>query len=404
MQMRLNIKNNQELSLLGLGCMKFPQKSGNIDFEKSKMLVDFAVKSGVNYFDTAYIYNFGKNEAALGKIISELGIRDKINIATKLPLFRAKTNLDLDKIFNLQLERLQTDRIDYYLMHMLSDINTWERLCSIGIIEWIEQKKKSGQIINIGFSFHGNRSEFPKLIDSYNWDFCMIQYNYLDTNNQAGKSGLLYAAQKELPIFIMEPLRGGHLVDQISPKAKEIFKKENPNRSLAEWGLRWVMNHKEVTCVLSGMNTLEQLKENINTASDCEPDSLSEKELLTYDLVLDILHREIKVNCTGCGYCMPCPVGVDIPTCFNFYNEQYMFGRMNSIAKYAMATGVFSADTPSNASRCIKCRKCEKHCPQSIKIADSLTNVAKELERFPFFIISKIARKFMRIKSKKSTK
>ena len=377
---------------LGYGCMRFPQ-----DYETSKSLVKRAFEAGVNYFDTAYIYQNGKNEQVLGQIVQELGIRDQITIATKLPHLKVKTTRDFDRLFDTQISRLRTDYIDNYLIHMLCDLESLTHLFELGLKDWIAAKKQAGQIVKIGFSFHGTRAEFVKLVDAYPWDFCMIQFNYLDINNQAGLTGLQYAHEKGLPVFIMEPLRGGTLTDKLSPKAKAAFKAVNPARTLADWGLRYVLNYSQVTCVLSGMSDLDQLEQNIQTAAGSAPNSLSAKELNAYDKVRGELLGNIKVPCTGCGYCLNCPVGVDIPTCFSHYNESGAFGRLNAVMKYVMATGMVTAKQPGNASKCIKCGKCEPVCPQQIAIREQLAKTGRALEIFPIRQMCRFVRMFMKM-------
>ena len=308
MQYRLNKKNGDKLSILGFGCMRYPKKGSSIDVARTEALIISAIENGVNYFDTAYVYMRGKSESILGDVLAK-GYRDRVKIATKIPPFLVKKNADLDKIFLTELERLKTDRIDYYLIHMLSDVEMWERLKGLGILEWIEEKKKSGQIINIGFSYHGGPQGFVKIIDSFDWDFCQIQYNYLDEYNQAGKSGLMHAASKGIPVMIMEPLRGGKIVDGLPKEVRHLWENATPKRSVAEWALRWVWNHPEVTLLLSGMNAESQLEENVRIASDVSENSLSQEELKLFDEAKQILSEKMKVNCTACGYCMPCPYG-----------------------------------------------------------------------------------------------
>lgn len=235
---RVNKKNNDNISVLGYGCMRLPKKGLKIDLEKTTILIKKAIELGIKYFDTAYVYS--GSEEALGIILEKEKLRDKVKLATKLPIFMCKKEDDFDKLFSKQLERLKTDRIDYYLLHMLCDSDTFDKLKVLNIIEWIEKKKKEGSIKNIGFSYHGGKSEFKKLIDSYNWDFCMIQYNYLDEFNQAGKEGLHYAYKKGIPVFVMEPLRGGMLANGLPEKAKKEFNSINKNRTLVEWSLRWI--------------------------------------------------------------------------------------------------------------------------------------------------------------------
>lgn len=387
MNYRENQKNKDKLSILGFGCMRFPKSK-----EEAERQIIHAIEKGVNYFDTAYIYP--NSEATLGSVLAK-GYRDRVKIATKMPPYLIKRYEDFDKIFNIELERLQTDHIDYYLMHMLTDAGIWNRLVNLGIHKWIEEKKQKGQIINLGFSYHGGRDEFRKIIDAYDWDFCMIQYNYLDENNQAGKSGLEYAAAKGLPVMVMEPLRGGKLVTKLPKEVYDIFNKAKVKRSPAEWALRWVWNHPEVKVVLSGMNSVEMIDENIRVASQAEANSFTEEEFKLFVDVRNILSKKIKIPCTGCGYCLPCPQGVDIPTCFSCYNDREIEGKFKSNVNYLMQTSLKAK--PHNASLCSKCGKCETHCPQNIKIRDELTKVSKAMEGFFYKPARLIAKRFLKL-------
>lgn len=390
MKVRINPKNGQELSILGYGCMRFPTVNGSIDEPLAKEQLLYAIDNGVNYLDTAYIYHNGKSEGFLGKVIKEENLRDKVYIATKLPVFLVRSAKDIDKFFEKQKQRLETNRIDYYLMHMLSDLDTWEKLCGFGIEEWITKKKESGEIGSIGFSFHGGREQFKQILKAYEWEFVQIQYNYLDENNQAGKSGLELAAERGIPVMIMEPLRGGKLVNALPLELEKLW--ANTGKTPAQQALSWVWNHKEVTLLLSGMSTLPQVKENIALASVAEPNMISQEEQSYFQKAREILHENIKVPCTGCGYCMPCPAHVDIPTCFSAYNEA--FSMRNRRFSYMQATGAMSK-TPANASCCVRCGRCEEHCPQGILIREKLQEVVKHMEKFPFKIIRGIARKIM---------
>lgn len=389
MQYRLNEKKKEKLSILGFGCMRFPRKLGQINMKETEREILYAIKKGVNYFDTAYIYP--GSEEALGKILEKNHCRNKVLIATKLPHYLITKKESLDEYFNQQLKRLRTDHIDYYLMHMLADVQTWERLKTLGIIEWIQKKKENGQIKNIGFSYHGNTIEFQKLLDVYAWDFCQIQYNYMDEHSQAGKKGLQYAASKHIPVIIMEPLRGGRLVNALPKKAKFIFSKVKPHRSPAEWAFRWLWNQSEVTVILSGMNSMSMIKENTRIASEVQIGEMTERERRLLKRIKAEINKKMKVGCTGCGYCMPCPNGVDIPGSFRCYNERYTDGWIIGFREYLMCTTLRSAQ--SNASRCIKCGKCEKHCPQQIPIRKELKNVVKSLETPVYTIAAKIAKK-----------
>ncbi|MCL2771880.1 MAG: aldo/keto reductase [Oscillospiraceae bacterium] len=387
---RENQRNGDKLSQLGFGCMRLPRKGVGIDISRSADMVHSAIEKGVNYFDTAYVYPGSEN--ALGQILSG-GWREKVNIATKMPLFLVRSANDFDKFFSQQLEHLKTGFIDYYLLHMLTDFEYFDKLRSLGIEDWIKKEKASGRIRNMGFSFHGRYDSFAKIIDAYDWDFCMIQYNYLDENHQAGTAGLKYANSKNLPVIIMEPLRGGKLAAGLPDEAMREFRAVNNDRTPADWGLRWVWNHPEATVVLSGMNSETQCEQNIATASEVAANSMTEEESEAVKKVTAIMKSKIKINCTGCGYCMPCPHSVDIPGTFSSYSNSYIFDRMHIITNYMMTTGVL-AEKPGFASQCKKCGKCEKHCPQNIKIMDELENASKYLEPFWVKAAAKVMRRF----------
>lgn len=265
MQYRRDKKGN-ELSVLGYGCMRFTKNGSSVDLDKAEKEVMAAIKAGVNYFDTAYVY--AGNEAAVGEILDRNHCREQIYLATKLPHYLIKSVAGAEKMFQEELRRLKTDYIDYYLMHMLTDIPTWEKLKKIGMQDWIEEKLASGQIRNIGFSYHGNTEMFKQLVDACDWDFCQIQYNYMDEYSQAGVEGLRYANAKGLPVIIMEPLRGGRLVNLLPESAKKLFRADKEGRTPAELALKWLYNQPEVTCVLSGMNSMEMVEQNLKTASE----------------------------------------------------------------------------------------------------------------------------------------
>lgn len=375
MQFRTNQRNGQPLSILGYGCLRYTKKGASIDQKKAELEMARAIELGVNYFDTAYTY--GGSEECLGKFLAK-GYRDKVNIATKLPHYYVKKIEDMERYFQEQLSRLQTDHIEYYLMHMLNDVATWQRLVKLGMKEWIAEKKRNGQIENIGFSFHGGTEQFVKLIDAYDWDFCQIQYNYMDEYTQAGIAGLNYAHEKGLPVIIMEPLRGGRLVHALPAGARKIFESAKPKRSAAEWGLRWIWNHPQVNVILSGMNDVAQVEENSRIASDATAESFTKAEYAVIENVKNEINRHIKVPCTGCSYCMPCPQGVDIPTCFASYNTRYTDGWLMGMKSYVMCTTLKTNLT--NAAKCIGCGKCEKHCPQGIAIRFELQQVKKHME------------------------
>ena len=372
------------LSCLGFGCMRFPRENGRINMEETERELMHAYRAGINYFDTAYIYP--GSEAAIGEIFEKNGIRDKVHIATKLPHYMIRSREALDKYFNEHLSRLRTDYIDYYLMHMLNDPATWERLKAMGIEDWLQEKKQSGQIRQVGFSYHGNSEAFCRLLDAYDWDFCQIQYNYMDVHSQAGVEGLKYAHEKGLPVIIMEPLRGGKLAAKLPAEAVKKIREHSAHHSPAQWGFLWLWDQKEVTVVLSGMNSMEMLQENIRTACHGKPGVLREEDRAMLDGVAQIINSKMKVGCTGCHYCMPCPQGVDIPGTFAAYNRCYSEGMVTGIREYFMTTALRRES--SSASRCVECGKCERHCPQHISIREELKNARKVLEN-PVYRIAK---------------
>jgi len=369
-------KYGNDLSILGFGCMRFQRKGGAIDIPEAERELMAAIKAGVNYFDTAYIYP--GSEAALGEIFARNHVREQIYIATKLPHYLIKSREGMERLFQEHLKRLRTDYIDYYLMHMLTDIQTWEKLKKLGILEFLEEKKKSGAIRQIGFSYHGNSDMFCKLVDAYPWDFCQIQYNYMDEHTQAGRKGLHYAHEKGLPVIIMEPLRGGKLVSRLPQEAVKAFAAHPTKRTPAQWAFRWLWNQPEVTCVLSGMNTMEMLQDNIQTASTAEIGEFGPKEEAMLSKVKAAINAKMKVGCTGCRYCMPCPKGVDIPGMFAAYNRLYSEGKFAGLKEHFMCSAVRKDSTA--AYNCIGCGKCETHCPQNIPIRAMLKQAGKELE------------------------
>ena len=371
-----NDKYGNKLSVLGYGCMRFPRKNGRIDMAKTEQLICRAVEAGINYFDTAYIYP--GSEAAVGEILEKKELRQQVNIATKLPHYLIKSRQALDKLFEEELRRLRTDHVDYYLMHMLNDIEAWKRLKQLGIEEWIAGKKTSGAIRQVGFSYHGNTEMFCKILDAYDWEFCQVQYNYLDEHSQAGRRGVAHAAEKGIPVVIMEPLRGGRLVGLLPEQAKAEFTAYPQKRSPAEWGLRWLWDQKEVTVVLSGMGSMEMLEENIRVASTAQTGELGQPEKELYARVVKAINANIKVGCTGCGYCQPCPRGVDIPGTFAAYNRWHSEEKMGAFMDYLKCTTFRKNSTA--ASNCIGCGKCEQHCPQGISIRKELKEAQKVLE------------------------
>ena len=389
MQYRTDRYGNQ-LSVLGFGCMRFPRKLGQIDMAETEREILAAIDGGVNYFDTAYIYP--GSEAALGQILEKNGLRDKVNIATKLPHYLIRSRDAMEKCFQEELKRLRTDHVDYYLMHMLTDPATWARLKGLGIEEWLREKKASGQIRQVGFSYHGNSRVFCALLDEYDWDFCQIQYNYLDEHSQAGRRGLHYAASKGIPVVIMEPLRGGKLVKNLPEKAKKVFAAHEPHRTPAQWAFRWLWDQEEVTVVLSGMNSDAMVRDNMATASDTRPGELTEADQAMLRQVVAAINEGTKVGCTGCGYCQPCPKGVDIPGTFAAWNRRYSEGKFWGLMDYFMCTTLRPKGCA--ASNCVDCGKCEQHCPQGIPIRQKLKEARKDLETPLYRLGCRIAKSF----------
>jgi len=384
-------RNGQPLSVLGYGCMRFTRKAGAIDIDKAEKEILTAYRAGVNYYDTAYLYP--GSESALGEILQRNGIRDKVFIATKLPQYMIHRAAAIDRYFDESLKRLRTDYIDYYLMHQFTDFAQWEKLKELGIREWIARKKQSGAIRNIGFSYHGNTDQFLQILQDYDWDFCQIQYNYLDETTQAGVDGLRAAAAEGIPVVIMEPLRGGKLVNLLPAGARKAIAAHPRGWTAAQWGLRWLYNQPEVTVVLSGMNSVEMVEENVKTASDASIGAFTDPDFALIEQIRQEIRKTEKVGCTGCRYCMPCPQGVDIPGAFRCYNAMYAETKGAGRFQYAQTVGM--TREPAFASQCIECGKCEKHCPQGIPIREKLKEADRALRPFPYRIAIAVVRKYM---------
>jgi uncharacterized protein len=373
-------KNKDKLSILGFGCMRFPHKGLGIDEEKGEKLILSAIEKGINYFDTAVPYHGGKSEPFLGKILAKHKVRDKVKIATKLPHWKVSDKKEMHDVLNKQLKDLRTDRIDYYLVHNLNG-NSWESAKKKGVISFLNEALKQKKILNAGFSYHGAKEDFKKVVDEFPWTFCQIQYNYLDTGCQAGTEGLKYASKKGLAVVIMEPLRGGKLAMKPPKPIKKIWATTEVKRSPVAWSLRWIWNHPEVTVILSGMTLPEHLDENVKIASEGEEDSLTKKEIKIVEEVANKFRKLMKVGCTGCQYCIPCPHGVNIPMCFDYYNHWKMFRGIESRFMYFMFNS--SPDGKmSLASQCVNCGICVKKCPQNINIPVELQSVRKTMEKW----------------------
>ncbi|MGN0984413.1 MAG: aldo/keto reductase [Gemmiger sp.] len=384
-------KHGKPLSLLGYGCMRFTRKGAGIDLDKAEREVMAAIRQGVNYFDTAYIYP--GSEAALGEILRRNHCRDQVNIATKLPQYLVRKNGDLESYFREQLCRLQTDRVDYYLMHMLTDVESWHKLEAAGVRQWLDEKRAAGQIVNVGFSFHGNTAMFLRLLEVYDWDFCQIQYNYLDEHSQAGRAGLEAAAAKGLPVIIMEPLRGGKLVSLLPDSAQRLLAADPHGWTPAEWAFRWLWDQPGVTCVLSGMNSLAMVEENCRIAHEVRAGQFGPAEFGVLEQVKKEIDRSVKAPCTGCGYCMPCPKGVDIPGTFRCYNEMYTEGKGVGRKEYWQVIAL--RKDPAFASQCVGCGKCESHCPQQLPIRRLLREADSALRPWPYRAAAAVARRFL---------
>ncbi len=379
MQYRTIPKTGERISALGYGCMRFPTRNGNIDEEKAIALLMKAIQAGVNYLDTAVPYHAGRSEPFLGRALSG-GLRDKVKLATKLPHWNVRSRADMDAALGAQLGNLMTERIDYYLVHNLQG-SSWDRIVPLGITGFLDEAKASGKIRYAGFSFHGMREDFKRIVDAYDWDFCQIQYNFLDTENQAGTEGLEYAAYRGLGVIVMEPLRGGNLAGQVPEKVRAIWSRAEVTRTPAEWALRWIWNRPEVTTVLSGMTYESHLEENLRVVEDALPGSLSEFELSLVEEAAAAYRSLMKAGCTGCQYCMPCPAGVNIPAVFEYYNGSSLFGhRLKTLANYAINLGGVLGAKPSGASLCVRCGKCLKVCPQYLPIPDLLEQARRQFE------------------------
>ena len=362
-----------DVSLLGFGCMRFPTtKEGKIDEAEAEKMLDYAISKGVNYIDTAYPYHNGESEPFVGKVLKKYP-RDSFYLATKLPVWAVNTLEDVDRIFEEQLQRLQTDHIDFYLMHAMNR-GSWEKMASIGCVEHLEKKKAAGQIKYLGFSFHDGYEAFEEILNYRDWDFAQIQLNYMDTEEQAGMKGYELAAEKNIPLVIMEPVKGGSLAafaDDIMDKYHAL----DPEASAASYALRFVGTLPNILTVLSGMSTMEQVEDNLRTFTDFKP--LSDKEQEVMRDVVALLRSRVQNGCTGCRYCMPCPAGVNIPGCFGAWNTYHMYQNYNVVRwKWEQEIG-----ETQQAKNCIQCGKCEKACPQHLSIREDLKKAQADLDK-----------------------
>ena len=386
-------QNGNGLSALGFGCMRFTRKGSALDIDKAEREIMAAFRAGVNYYDTAYVY--AGSEALLGAVLARNGIRKDVNIATKLPHYMISSISGVEKLFLEELSRLQTDYVDYYLMHHLTDYAQWERLKHAGILDWIRDKKASGAIRNIGFSYHGNTENFLKILEDYDWNFCQIQYNYLDENTQAGVQGLKAAAARNIPVIIMEPLRGGKLVGLLPEESKRRIAEMPEGWTPAELALRWLWDQPEVTCVLSGMNSIDQVRENCRIAADAKAGLFTADQHELISRIREDIVRSTRIGCTECGYCQPCPRNVDIPGIFRCYNRMYAESKRTGLKDYFQAIAL--RDPPAFAGQCNGCGRCEKHCPQHIEIRKELKRADRALMLPPIRLVIAVARKYLRL-------
>lgn len=373
MEKRKMEKTGMETSLLGFGCMRFPVNAdGKIDRLQAEKLLDTAIAAGVNYIDTAYPYHNGESEPFVGEVLHKYD-RNSYYLATKLPLWMVESLEDVDRIFDEQLERLQTDYIDFYLMHAVNR-ERFDKMIQIGTIQKLEKWKEEGRIRNLGFSFHDSYEVFEEVLNYRDWDFCQIQLNYMDANEQAGLKGYELTVKKNIPLIVMEPVKGGSLAvfsDDIADK----FHAYSPDASMASFALRWVGSLPNVKVILSGMSNMEQVEDNLKTFESFCP--LSEEEKCTVDEVVRILNSRVQNGCTGCRYCMPCPAGVNIPGCFSAWNTYHMYQNYNMVeGKWEREIG-----EKAQAKNCIKCGKCEKVCPQKLSIRADLERVQEDLDK-----------------------
>ncbi len=371
MEYRTLEKLGVSTSLLGFGCMRFPTTpNGEIDEERAQAMLDEAIAKGVNYIDTAYPYHDGKSEPFVGRALKKYD-RDSFYLATKLPIWNVKTKEDAVRLFEEQCSRLQTDRIDFYLLHALNR-DRFQLVKELGIIELFEEYQKQGKIRCFGFSFHDSYEVFEEILTYRNWDFCQIQYNYMDTEEQAGDRGYALCEKLNVPIIIMEPVKGGALASY-ADDVEELFHAVRPENSIASWALRWVATKPQVKVVLSGMSTEEQVRDNLNTFGQFEP--LSEKEQAVVQQVVAEVKSRVKNGCTSCRYCMPCPFGINIPGNFGIWNRYGMYGNTGATKQRYFE----QMKQEERAEQCRSCGACEKLCPQKLPIREHLHQMAEEM-------------------------
>ena len=362
-----------DVSLLGFGCMRFPVAAdGKIDRPLAEKMLDKAIASGVNYIDTAYPYHDGESELFVGEALKKYP-RDSFYLATKLPVWFVNTIEDVDKYFNEQLEKLQTDHFDFYLMHAMNK-DSWEKQEKLGTVKRLEELKAEGKIRFLGFSFHDDYDTFEKIISYRDWDFCQIQLNYMDIDEQAGMKGYKLVEEKGIPLTIMEPIKGGSLAS-FSQDIMDVFESVRPGKSAASFALRYVATLPNILTVLSGMSSMEQVEDNLATFNDFVP--MEEKEYQAIDKIKEIMNSRIQNGCTGCRYCMPCPFGLDIPGNFSVWNRYHVY------QNYGMVKWQWEGMKKDNktAEFCKECGKCEKACPQHLSIREDLKKVKADMEK-----------------------
>ncbi|NLE39399.1 MAG: aldo/keto reductase [Pirellulaceae bacterium] len=383
MQYRTMPSTGDRLSALGLGCMRLPvDKKHRIDEAEATRLVHKAIDAGINYLDTAFAYHDGHSEPFLGRALAD-GYRQRVKIATKLPHWLVRERADMDKLLSIQLDRLRTDHIEYYLVHILTE-QRWNQLTDLGVVEFLDRARRDGRIGHVGFSAHVGRDEFKRLVDAHDWEFTQIQYNFLDTEYQAGREGLEYAAAKGLGLIVMEPLRGGRLSQEPPEEVRAIWDRAPRERHTpADWALRWIWNHAQVHVVLSGMSTETQLDENLRTVETALPGSLGDDELALVDEAAAAYRSKMKAGCTGCQYCMPCPVGVNIPECLQMLDSYELFGHKASHQfGYMIVAGGILDGQRALASQCTECGRCVEKCPQHLPIPGLMKDVRRTFEGF----------------------
>lgn len=371
MQYRKFGRLDWQVSALGFGAMRLPcLEDGEIDEPHATRMVRYAIDHGVNYVDTAYGYHDGQSEKFLGRALAD-GYRDKVRLATKLPVWLVETAADFDRLLGEQLARLRTDRIDFYLLHSLSG-KSWRKVRDLGVLAWAERMIREGKIGYLGFSFHDEAAAFPEIVDAYDWTFCQIQYNYMDQNNQAGREGLRYAAAKGLAVVIMEPLLGGKLADP-PPAIRRLWERAPVKRSPVEWALHWLWHQPEISTVLSGMSDMAQVEQNVAAADAARAGSMTAEELALVEEVRAAYEGLMPIPCTKCRYCLPCPHGVDIPRNFEAYNNKAYGSDEFARSAYPWIP------EEERAGACKQCRKCEEICPQRIPIAEWLAKIHEAL-------------------------